>query len=117
MPKVSTEILNPLLTLARQDGQRKLDWPNDWRPHEVNKPADGQPFTNESAWEFVIRLLEQHADCRSVAQRKPPGSTAYVFHATLSDGWKIYVKVRFSKDRRSIFGRSFHYDESQIPNE
>ena len=79
MPKVPAEVLKQLLGLAKQEEKRKIDWPNDWRPNEVNNPDDGQPFTNESAWEFVIRLLADNADCRSVAQKNPPNTTAYVF--------------------------------------
>lgn len=111
---VSAEIVRQLLALAREEDKRKLDWPHDWRPHEVTNPEDGQPFTNASAWEFVIRLLEGNADGKVVSQRKPPGATAYVFRAVMADGWTVYVKLRFNKNRSVIFGRSFHYDERQI---
>ena len=117
MASVSAEILNRLVTLAKEDGKRKRDWPNDWRPNEVTNPDDEAPFTNESAWELVIRLLEDGESCKSVAQKTPPGSVAYVFRPTLSDGWKLYVKIRFNKNQSVIFGRSFHYDERQIPDE
>jgi len=117
MAKVNDEILKQLLTLAQKDDRRIIDWPNDWRPHEVNNPDDGQPFTNESAWEFVITLLQDKTAYKEVPQKKPPGAMAYVFRATLSDGWKVYVKVRFSKNRSKIIGRSFHYDEKQKPHD
>lgn len=117
MAAVSNEIIKQLLALAQNEGKRKLDWPNDWRPYEVNNPDDGQTFTNESAWELVIRLLEAGASCKSVAQKNPPNSFAYVFRHRLSDGWKIYVKIRFNKNRSMIFGRSFHYDEKELSDD
>ena len=117
MAKAPRDILQQLLALAIDEDKRKIDWPNDWRPYEVSNPEDDQPFTNESAWEFVIHLLEANAEFRSIPQKKPPNTIAYVFRATLSDGWKVYVKVRFNKNRSSIFGRSFHYDEHQISDD
>jgi hypothetical protein len=117
MPKVPAEVFKQMLALAQQDDRRKIDWPNDWRPYEVNNPDDGQTFTNESAWEFVIGLLESRADCKSTPQKTPANSVAYVFRPVLSDGWKLYVKIRFNKNRTMIFGRSFHYDERQISDE
>ena len=117
MAKVSADVLKQLLTLAKQETKRKIDWPNDWRPYEVNNPEAGQTFTNESAWDFVIRMLEEGADCKMVTQKKPAGAVAFVFGATLADGWKLYVKLRVNKNRGMIFGRSFHYDEKQLPDE
>jgi hypothetical protein len=114
MASVSDEDLKQLLALAQQDAKRKIDWPNDWRPYEVNNPEDGQPFTNESAWELIIRLLEDKAPAKKVEQKNPPGAVAFVFQKTLADGHKVYIKIRFNKNRSKVFGRSFHYDESQI---
>jgi hypothetical protein len=58
-----------LLSLAVQEDKRIIDHPNDWKPTEVTNPEDGQPFTDESAWELIIRLREAKHPCRSAPRR------------------------------------------------
>jgi hypothetical protein len=100
-----------LLSLASQEAKRLLDFPNDWKPHEVIDPRlENRTFTNESAWELIVALLDSEHPMRAVAQVNPPNSIAYEMVCCLDDGWNVYIKIRLGK-RGRIFGRSFHYAE------
>ena len=100
-----------LLSLAVQEDKRLIDNPHDWRPYEVNNPAEpGQQFTHESAWELIIQLLTNAHPMREVPQKSPPGAIAYEMIFCLEENWYVYIKIRLGK-RGRIFGRSFHYAE------
>jgi hypothetical protein len=103
-----------LLSLARREEKRIIDHPNDWQPYEVNNPYEpGQQFNDETAWEFIIRLLEEGHVIEEDPQKKPPGVIAYRLIAPLGDGWLVFIKIRPGK-QNCICGRSFHYDERQL---
>jgi hypothetical protein len=118
MSHVPNETLKRLLELARQDNRRRRDnRSHDWRPFEVRNPEEGQTFNLESAWDLIVELLEQGTPFKAVPQRDPPNSVAYVCIHKLSDGLKVYIKLRLNPKGTVIFGRSFHYEEGQFSNE
>ena len=98
-----------LLSLARQENKRIRDDPNNWRPYEVDNPYEpGQRFNNETAWDLIVRLLEEGHPIEEDPQRKPPGAIAYRMEVCLPGEWNLFIKIRVGK-RSCICGRSFHY--------
>ena len=108
MPQDLASIRHQLALLAQRKRARKLDWPRDWRPHEVLNPLDGQPFTDAGAWEYIAELLEQGQELEESLQDQPAGVTAYVMQVALPDR-TLYIKVRLGAG--FILGRSFHYSD------
>lgn len=86
------------------------DVPTDWRPYTVMNPAaNGLPFTEEGARQFIIDLLEEfHPSFEEKQLDDPPGGRAYTFLVELDpDKPKLYIKIQLGAG--CILGRSFHY--------
>jgi hypothetical protein len=110
MPDDLASIRHQLKMLANRKKARRLDFPRDWRPHEVLNPLDGQPFSDTGAWEFIAELLDQGQELDLSPQEQPPGVTAYVMQVPLKEG-QLYIKVRLGAGY--ILGRSFHYSDKR----
>ena len=100
-------IRHQLILLARRKKCRKRGWPNHWRPTGVTNPADGNPFTQDGAWEFIAELLENGIDFEHKILDEPEeGANAYVIEKSLGDRI-LYIKLQLGSG--CVIGRSFHY--------
>jgi hypothetical protein len=84
--------------------------PSDWGPYKIINPSSGIPFTDDTAWELIIRLL-MSPECtwEFVELEKPPRVKAIFTEWTLVEGQpKLYIKIHLGAGGK-IFGRSFHY--------
>lgn len=112
MPENFDSVRKQLLTHASKKRERILDQPRNWKPYEVLNPATNQPFTMESAWEFVVEVLQNEKyGIEEVMQENPPGKKAYVLIVEMSDGKELYIKLRLGTGK--ILGRSFHYSKGR----
>ena len=80
--------------------------------NEIRDPRGGffPTFTRHSAWDFVAeKLLEGHP-VETVTLRRPPTRVGYVLKLELEGDLRtLYVKLEPSRNRRPVYGRSFHY--------
>lgn len=111
MSDVPETIRREAALLARRKSARSTtfsrDIPCEWRPMTVINLEDGNPFTQEAAWEFVAEKLQDQAQpARWVELRRPPGKRAIEMVISYG-GREIYVKVQLGAG--TIHGRSFHY--------
>ncbi len=104
-------IRKEMIRLAGRRECRFTQWspsiPCDWAPSTVWDPRFDRFFTEESAWAYIMELLESGCEFAPVLMRRPPSSVAYEIvvtrGASLPD---LYIKVQIHKGR--ILGRSFH---------
>jgi hypothetical protein len=84
------------------------DCPSEWRPRSVVNPNTGEPFTDDSAWNFLADLLDTGAELSPVTLARPYGNNdrGYVVMTAL-DIKELYIK--FQLGSCDIIGRSFHY--------
>lgn len=110
---VSSEIRGQLIRLSGSRRTRLTAWtparPTHWAPASVIDPQTGDPFTEESAWEFVIAALEDGEDIELVTLEKPPGKKGYVMKLPGNGGCTIYVKLQLGGG--VVIGRSFHVSD------
>lgn len=83
--------------------------PNRWYPNQVVDCETGQPFTEDSAWNFVADCIDDHHALEIVKLIKPPGSMAYELKVQMKDGNDLYIKIYLA--RKTVIGRSFHYSD------
>lgn len=87
--------------------------PADWNPGDVRDPEDdilGGYFTDDSAWNLIATKLREGHPLETTDLRNPVGATGYVLKVEIERGSpRLYIKVELSRNRRLIFGRSFHY--------
>lgn len=86
------------------------DLPSDWGPYKIINPNSGYTFTDDTAWELIVKLLEE-PECKweFVVLEKPPGVRAIFTEWTLVEGQpKLYIKIHLGAGGK-VFGRSFHY--------
>jgi hypothetical protein len=92
---------------------RRNDWsatiPCDWAPTTVENPETGIPFSDDSAWRLICKLLESGYEFHPVDMRKPPGEVGYETKIQLRcDLPVVYIKVQLRHGK--AWGRSFHND-------
>ncbi len=98
-----------LLSRRRKKGCRIVERRRKWRPGTVIDPADGQPFTDEGAWEFIAECLDDKAiELFPIPLENYPGKTGYRMVVDLG-GMDLYIKVRLGTG--SVIGMSFHYSD------
>jgi hypothetical protein len=74
----------------------------------VIDPRTGEPFTDDSAWNYVADLLDQGTELSVVKLHHPLGKNDRGFVMTKPLGAKdLYVKFQMGSCK--IIGRSFHY--------
>lgn len=83
--------------------------PTDWCPWKVLNPKTGFYFSDDSAWELIVVLLEDES-CPATFKKLdvPRGVQAVeIIWVLQTDRQPLYIKVHMVKDK--IMGRSFHY--------
>ena len=84
-----------------------------WEPGHVNNPQGHRlagRFTENTAWILIAEKLSEGHEVETIVLDHPPGATGYVMKIRVqADAPRVYVKLELSKDRRRVFGRSFHY--------
>ena len=87
--------------------------PANWNPGSVRDPEDdvlGGYFTDDAAWNLIATKLRDGQPLETTDLRKPAGATGYVMKVEIERGApRLYVKVELSRNRKLLFGRSFHY--------
>ena len=71
------ELRRQLVALARSRQSRMVGLPSrglpsDRRPYTVRNPESGLPFTEASAWDLLVRLLEDGHPMQETALDHPP---------------------------------------------
>lgn len=84
----------------------KSKLPCKWWPHRTLDPRTGSPFTDDSAWEFVVELLQAQHPIDLVQLRIPLGGTGFSMVYPLGIGRILYVKLQLGSG--TVLGRSFH---------
>ena len=114
--QIDPEIRKLLAKLASSERTRDDTWtqqrPTEWRPTTVRDPRGGffPNFTRHSAWDFVVEKLEEGHPVETKALREPPDRVGYELKVELrGDPQTLYVKLELSRNRRRVYGRSFHY--------
>ena len=93
---------------SRMVGLPSRGLPSDWRPYTVRNPESGLPFTEASAWELLVQLLEDGHPMQETVLDHPPGARGFVLLVDLEGSSQtLYVKVQLGA--RCVIGRSFHY--------
>jgi hypothetical protein len=108
-------IRHQILALAKRVSARVSEstpeHPCRWRPNTVKHPESGYSFTNKSAWEFVVELLESNHPIEEVTLKQPPGRKGYVMFVELGHVRPLYIKLQLGTG--AVIGRSFHYSETE----
>jgi hypothetical protein len=84
--------------------------PTDWRPTTVIDPRhpDKLCFTDLSAWDFIVEILQEGCDVRTIELQKPAGKVGY--EIVVPNNPQIYIKLQLCTPP-GIVGRSFHVSE------
>lgn len=113
---ITDALRHELATLARSRRTRtsefRPDRPTDWRPRHVRNP-DGlldDYFTDDAAWDLIVRKLQEGHPVTPVPLDTPRDSTGYVLEIGLQPGRRLYVKLQLGSGQ--VVGRSFHESES-----
>jgi hypothetical protein len=107
------ELRRQLAALARSRHSRTVGipsrgLPSDWRPYTVMNPESGLPFTEASAWNLLVQLLEEGHPVLETTLDHPPGARGFVLLVDLKGSTQtLYVKVQLGAN--CVIGRSFHY--------
>ncbi len=114
--QIDRETRRLLAKLASSDRTRNDKWtrkrPTEWQPTKVRDPRGGffPTFTRLSAWDFVVEKLKEGHPVETVRLGEPPARVGYVLKVKLErDPQTLYVKLELSRNRRRVYGRSFHY--------
>ena len=77
-------------------------------PDTARNPESGLPFTEASAWDLLVQLLEDGHPMQETVLDHPPGARGFVLLVDLEGSSQtLYVKVQLGA--RCVIGRSFHY--------
>ena len=100
-----------LLRLAHRRECRLFAWtptiPCDWVPQTVWDPRYDMYFSDQSAWLFIIELLESGRVFTRVPMKTPPNTIGYeIIESLASNLPQLYIKIQAYKGK--ILGRSFH---------
>ena len=69
-------------------------------------------FSKESAWDFIIELLQNDEPVEEIELKKPLGGRGYTMLVELEMNMpKLYIKFEWSSGNKVVFGRSFHYSD------
>jgi hypothetical protein len=99
-----------LILLGRRKGTWGVLVPHRWKPYQVIDPSTKQPFTEVSARELILVLLESGHPITEVELREPPGRVGYVLQVALEPATPtIYIKLQLGSG--AILCRSFHYTD------
>ena len=107
------EFRRQLAALARSRHSRTVGipsrgLPSDWRPYTVMNPESGLLFTEASAWNLLVQLLEEGHPILETTLDHPPGARGFVLLVDLEGSRQtLYVKVQLGAN--CVIGRSFHY--------
>ncbi|MEX0740575.1 MAG: hypothetical protein WD071_14650 [Pseudohongiella sp.] len=83
--------------------------PCDWNPYAIENPITGIPFTDESAWSLIAKLLRSDHKVNVVELKKPPGLEALELLYDVGPSVSfVYIKVHMGA-KGKVIGRSFHY--------
>lgn len=111
MPPDLSSIREQLALLAARKSARRYGWPRDWRPATVENPMDGNPFTEQGAWDFIADLLSQGIEIEhTIIDEAKGGKNAYVIKTRLNNR-QLYIKLQLGSG--VIWGRSFHYSHHE----
>jgi hypothetical protein len=111
------EVRRQLAALARSRQTRTVGLPSrglpsDWRPYTVTNPESSLPFTEASAWELLVQLLEEGHPIQETVLDHPPGARGFVLLVDMEgSNQTLYVKVQ--RGASYVIGRSFHYSYEQ----
>ena len=107
MPPDLSSIRQQLALLAARKRARRYGWPRDWQPGTVTNPMDGNPFTEQGAWDFIAELLSAGIEIEHlIIDEVKGGKSAYVIKTELNNR-HLYIKLQLGNG--CIIGRSFHY--------
>src|SRR5262245_80305 len=99
---VSAEIRARLIALARSRRTRRTDFvsnaPSRWSPTSITDPRTKSPFTEEGAWEYIIKNLEDGIHVEEVILEKPAGKKGYCLWLPSAFEQAIYVKLQICGD-------------------
>ena len=111
-----------LIVLAQNSRTRSSEFtkrrPTEWRPNEVRNPEGvlDRYFTEETAWELIATRLERGEKVTVIPMNQPKGAKGYVMSIDMGpDVPYLYVKLQLGSG--TIFGRSFHYSETEKERE
>lgn len=111
---INNSIRHQLATLAKSRRTRvaefRRDRPIRWEPETVQNPSGiiDSYFSESSAWELIVHLLESGEEVEEITLDKPPGATGYVMVVEIQpEKPPVYIKVQLGSGQ--IIGRSFHY--------
>ena len=107
---VSNDVILQIIGLARSARTRTSTFskvrPTHWAPTECRCPVQGEPFTPDGAWQFVVQQLEEGCAIEEIVLEKPPGKKGYVLIVKGWGGEEIYIKLQLGSGM--VIGRSFH---------
>jgi hypothetical protein len=99
--------------LARRASSRKTrkaafspDRPTKWHPTSLIHPDEGDPFTTDNCWAFIVAAIKSGAEIEVIELRHPPGKRGFVMKLPGAAGVTIYIKLQLLSDY--VAGRSFH---------
>ena len=110
---IQAEVRRQLAALAQSRHSRTVGipsrgLPSDWRPYTVTNPESGLPFTEASAWNLLVQLLEEGHPVLETTLDHPQGARGFVLLVDLEGSTQtLYVKVQLGAS--CVIGRSFHY--------
>lgn len=68
-------------------------------------PRTGLPFFEDSAWLFIVELIDGGHAISTIQLDQPKGALGYVLVTAPPDS--IYIKLQIGAS--TVIGRSFHY--------
>jgi len=110
---IDSSLRKQMVILASSKKTRFNDWtrelPTDWRPKSVRNPHGviDKYFTNSTAWEFIVKLLNHGHQVDEIILDKPQGKKGYVMIVDWESG-KHQIYIKFMLRNGKIIGRSFH---------